>query len=75
MLAAMVSAHLTPLVVQPYVVGDVFLPHIMGTLQRAKGTESPVVRSLALALRVGASSHTSRPPLVMYSARLGVHGI
>lgn len=51
-LAAQLGGHLGPLLTQPYVIGAAFLPAITDCLKRAKGSESDVVRSLALALRV-----------------------
>jgi hypothetical protein len=59
LVAALVTNHLAPLVTQPYVVGDVLLPHIVDTLKRAKGNDSPIVRSLALGLRVRPSTIAS----------------
>jgi hypothetical protein len=56
LVAALVTNHLAPLVTQPYAVGDVLLPHIVDTLKRAKGNDSPIVRSLALGLRVRPST-------------------
>lgn len=70
LLAALLTNHLAPLVVRPYVVGDALLPHIVDTLKRAKGTDSPVVRALALALRVrsDATAVMSLPPYSSYFA-------
>lgn len=63
LLAAQITSHLAPLVVQPYVVGEALLPHIMDTLKRARGTDSPVVRALGLALRVLPASCCLSQPL------------
>jgi len=54
-LAAQLGGHLAPLLTDPYVIGDAFLPYVTDCLRRAKGSDAPIVRALALALRVSRS--------------------